>query len=75
MAFISTTTSGTFANASDVKGLEKVFEALDESTKKESVRETVKRYSSAQFPFLAALLVSLLVFVASSRAVSDDPSV
>ena len=75
MAFISTTTSGTFANASDVKGLESIFEALDQSTKKESVRETVKRYSSAQFPFLAALLLSLVLFAATSRIVSDDPSV
>ncbi|MFZ3233394.1 MAG: hypothetical protein WA194_07940 [Patescibacteria group bacterium] len=75
MAFISTTTSGTFANASDVKGLESVFEALDQSTKKKSVRETVKRYSSAQLPFLAGLLLSLVLFSAISRIVSDDPSV
>lgn len=75
MAFISTTTSGTFANASDVKGLETIFDALDHSTKKPSTRETVKRYSSAQFPFLVAALLSLVLFTATSRIVSDDPSV
>lgn len=75
MAFISTTTSGTFANASDVAGLENVFEALDRSTKKETTVETVKRYSSAKMPFLLLSALFLLVFAISAKRVSDDPSV
>lgn len=75
MAFLSTTTSGTFANASDVEGLESIFDALDRSTKKPSVRETVKRYATAEAPFLAVFLLSLLTFAACSRISSDDPSI
>lgn len=75
LAFVSSTTSGTFANASDVAGLEKIFEALDRSTKKETTVEVVKRYSSAKMPFLLLCAFSLLVFAISAKRVSDDPSV
>lgn len=74
MAFISTTTSGTFANASDAAGLEKIFDALDRATKKESTMETVKRYSSAKMPFLLLVALSLLGFALMAGKVSDDPS-
>jgi hypothetical protein len=75
MAFISTTTSGMFANARDQKGLETIFAALDRATKKESLVETVKRYSEAKTPFVMLALASMVLALLFSRIVSDDPSI
>ncbi len=75
MAFVSTTTSGMFANARDQKGLETIFAALDRATKKESFVETVKRYSEAKAPFVILTLASIVLALLFSRIVSDDPSV
>lgn len=74
MAFVSTTTSGIFANARDQKGLETIFEALDRATKKASLVETVKRYSDASEPFALIAVLSLICYILLARAVSDDPS-
>lgn len=74
MAFISTTTSGIFANARDQKGLETIFESLDRATKKASLVETVKRYSDASGPFALIAVLSLICYALLARAVSDDPS-
>ncbi len=75
MAFISTTTSGMFANARDQKGLETIFSALDQATKKESFIETEKRYSEIRFPFALLALVSIVLTALFSRLASDDPSI